>query len=193
MYGSGKNYRNVLNKITRRHFLKLGVLTTAATLSPFTSLAALREPLPAEKTLCFYNIHTDERLKEVYWRRGQYVPDALQKINMIMRDYRTDEVKKIDVRLLDLLSDIYRRLDSKQSFHIVSGYRTPLTNNYLFKHSTGVNKNSLHMYGKAVDVRVPLCDLSRLANAAKGLKSGGVGYYPDSNFVHVDIGELRTW
>ena len=193
MYFSQESYGKAEPKLTRRNFLKLGVLTAVASISPLPSFAAPSNPFTSEKNLSFYNIHNDERLSTVYWRNGQYLPDVLRAINYIMRDHRTNEIKVIQVQLLDLLYDIHRNLNTKQFFHIVSGYRSPATNNYLYKHSTGVNKNSLHVNGMAVDIRIPLCDLAFLGNTAKSLKRGGVGLYPESNFVHVDVGAVRYW
>lgn len=181
------------HKLSRRNFLKLGILTTASSLYPSVSPAYFRYPVPHEKTLSFYNIHTGETLSTVYWTEGEYLQEALNDINYILRDYRTDEITPIDTGLLDLLHKIYTALNTEQSYHIVSGYRSPSTNFFLYTHSTGVDKNSLHIYGKAVDVRIPYRDLSALRKAAINQKGGGVGYYPDSGFVHIDVGKIQYW
>jgi uncharacterized protein YcbK (DUF882 family) len=182
-------------KISRRQFLKWGVFASLFSIPPSasSSMRYIRYPLPWYKKLSFYNIHTGENMRTVYWSEGEYIPEALHDINHIMRDYRTNEIKQIDVRLLDLLHDIHVELDTKQPFHIVSGYRSLSTNNMLRKYSHGVAKNSLHMSGRAADIRVPHNKLFSLKQAAMNQKGGGVGYYPASNFVHIDLGTIRYW
>jgi uncharacterized protein YcbK (DUF882 family) len=171
----------------------MGFATTLATALPVSPFAAVRNSSPSEKTLSFYNIHTDERLRTVYWYKGMYISEALDEINYLMRDHRTNDTHFISVRLLDLLHDIHRALETRQFFHIVSGYRSPRTNGYLYRHSAGVARNSLHMYGRAVDIRVPHRDVSFVYDVARSLKRGGVGNYLDSNFTHVDVGSVRYW
>jgi uncharacterized protein YcbK (DUF882 family) len=138
-------------------------------------------------------MHTAERLKTVYWLQGEYLPEALGDINYILRDYRTDEVKPIDPRLLDLLYAMSRKLRTRRPFHIVSGYRCPATNAMLRRYNKGVAKRSLHIQGKAVDFRLPGYTLASLRRVAVALRGGGVGYYPRSNFIHVDTGKVRYW
>ncbi len=180
-------------QLSRRHFLKLGILTAAGTMSASSSLAAVRNLLPQEKALSLYNIHTGERFNTIYWSQGEYIAESLYDINYIMRDFRKNKIKQIDFRLLDLLYDMRCELNTKEVFHIVSGFRSPETNNMLRKYSNGVAKNSLHMYGKAVDIRVPSRKLSEVRRAAVNQRGGGVGYYPRSNFLHVDVGRRRFW
>ena len=122
-----------------------------------------------------------------------YLLEALADINNILRDHRTGEVRSIDTRLLDLLDAICKRLQSHQPFHIISGYRSAATNALLRKRGKGVARRSLHLEGKAVDIRLPGCDLSLLCHAAMSLKQGGVGYYRRSKFVHIDVGRVRYW
>jgi uncharacterized protein YcbK (DUF882 family) len=129
----------------------------------------------------------------VYWANGGYLAEALTSVNRIMRDHRSGEIKAIDPRLLDLVHAIGVELDSQQPFHIISGYRSPQTNSFLCEHSGGVAKNSLHIYGKAVDVRHPKFPLEVVRQAAIDLRGGGVGYYPRPDFVHVDLGRIRYW
>lgn len=180
-------------KISRRNFLKLGFFATAISIFPFPSFADIHDSHSREKVLSFYNIHTRESLRTVYRDKGEYVPEALKSINYIMRDHRGDKIKTIDTNLLDLLYAIHSRLNTRQYFHIISGYRSPATNAFLIRHSSGVARNSLHMYGKAVDIRVPNIPLPLVRQAAVDLGDGGVGYYPDSNFIHIDVGELHYW
>lgn len=179
--------------ISRRDFIRLGPVTTAAAVVPTLLLAGTRAAHPVEKKLAFYNLHTGEHLRAVYWAEGRYVPGALKDINWILRDYRRNQVKPIDLRLLDLLHALDGRLKTRQPFHIICGYRSPATNEYLRKHSRGVAKHSMHIEGKAVDIRIPGCRLRALQRAALALHDGGVGIYPVSDFVHVDVGRVRHW
>ena len=137
--------------------------------------------------------HTGESLKAVYWAEGGYVPDVLNEVNYLLRDYRAGAIKPISLRLLDTLYGMNHHLESDGPFHIISGYRTPKTNALLRKKNKGVARKSLHMEGKAVDIQVPGCELKALRRAAVQMHMGGVGYYPRSCFVHVDVGEVRYW
>ena len=155
--------------------------------------AAVKAP---ERTLSFFNTHTGERLKVAYCCGGEYQPNALKLINTILRDHRANEVKPIDPKLLDLLHELGGVLETDQPYHVISGYRSPHTNGTLQARggaSTGVATKSLHMVGKAIDIRLPGVKLDHLRGAARSLKLGGVGYYPSSNFVHVDTGRVRFW
>jgi uncharacterized protein YcbK (DUF882 family) len=146
-----------------------------------------------EKALALYNPHTGEKLQMVYWYRGKYLPAALQDISYVLRDYRADEIKPIDPPLLDLLYDLGRLLETPDPFYIMCGYRSPVTNAYLRQHNPAVAERSLHIEGKAVDIRLPGCHASLVRQAAVTLQGGGVGYYPGSNFVHLDTGPIRYW
>ncbi|MBI4826258.1 MAG: YcbK family protein [Nitrospirae bacterium] len=181
------------NGLSRRSFLALGAATVATTLFPSYVTASLEEMKVPERSLYFYNIHTDEKLKTVYWQDNAYIPDSLAEINFILRDYRTGGIKDIDTKLLDLLYVINKKMKARQPFHVMSGYRSPETNAMLRKTSRGVGSNSFHIYGMAVDIKVPGRSIESLRNIATKLKAGGVGYYPRSNFVHVDIGSVRYW
>lgn len=181
--------------LDRRAFLGFGVTAAAAALAPRQAFAAPRTA-PVTRTLSFFNTHTGERLTSTYCCDGRYEPEALQQINHILRDFRVDEVKAIDTKLLDLLHELGGTLHTDQPFHIISGYRSPHTNQLLRArggNTTGVASKSLHMVGKAIDLRVPGVRLDDLRGAARSLKLGGVGYYPSSNFVHVDTGRVRFW
>jgi uncharacterized protein YcbK (DUF882 family) len=181
------------HKVNRRGFLAAGLLTTAACLFPHKAVSAALNVFSAEKSLSFYNTHTGETLKSVYWNQGIYLPQALTDINYILRDYRTEEVKEIDLDLLDVLFALRQKLESTAPFSIISGYRSPETNTLLNSMSNGVVKNSLHLVGKAIDIRLPGYSLKALQRAAIDLRRGGVGYYPSSDFVHVDVGRIRYW
>ncbi len=180
-------------KFDRREFLKLGVLAAVAGLSPVSVFGAPdRFSLPV-RTLSLFNTHTLETLDATYSIGGRYCPESLMRIDHILRDHRTGETAPIDTGLLDLLHALARETGTREPFHIISGYRSPATNAVLHKRSWKVAANSLHMKGKAVDIRLPDCELSSLRQAARDLSRGGVGFYPGSDFVHVDIGRVRFW
>lgn len=145
------------------------------------------------RTLRFDNLHTGEKLAVEYYASGSYVPQALESVNRLLRDFRTGDIGAIDAGLLDLLHGLATVTGSRRPFQIISGYRSPATNEALRRHSTGVASGSLHTLGQAIDIRLDDVPLEALRNAALSLRSGGVGYYPASNFVHVDTGRLRTW
>jgi uncharacterized protein YcbK (DUF882 family) len=181
----------------RRQFLSLGVaalcLPFLTRLTALASPSSLAEPLPPDRGLSFYNTHTGEAAAVEYCRSGCLLPASLEKINHILRDHRTGEIKAIDVRLLDLLHALSRATATEKPYHIISGYRSPKTNNFLRMHGGGVAVHSLHLVGKAIDVRVPGLDIRDLYRAAVKLRGGGVGIYPVPDFVHLDVGRVRTW
>jgi uncharacterized protein YcbK (DUF882 family) len=177
----------------RRKLLKLGLVTSVAVCIPGSLFAAIGSQTAVERELSFYNTHTDETLDICYCIQGDYCDDALGEINYILRDHRTDEIKAIDPYLLDLLFALSRKAGRALPFHVISGYRSPKTNAMLCKRSSQVAKKSLHLQGKAIDIRCPGCDLAILRQMAVELKGGGVGYYPRSNFIHVDTGPVRYW
>jgi uncharacterized protein YcbK (DUF882 family) len=179
--------------LTRRTFVKLGAMTAVAGLLPRTGLASEKRLTIGEKSLAFYNTHTGEKLKTVYWAQGDYVEDSLREINRILRDPRNNEVHEIDTGLLELLFALRRQIGADKPFHVISGYRSLETNAFLRARSDGVAENSLHLVGKAIDIRMPGQDTRGLRKAAIALKLGGVGYYPKSDFVHLDIGRVRYW
>jgi uncharacterized protein YcbK (DUF882 family) len=177
------------NTLSRRKFLKLGILAAAL---PFPAFAS-QGPSAAERRLGFLNLHTGEKLDLPYWIEGDYVPESLAAINRILRDHRSGQVAAIDTGLLDLLHRVNAALGTSQPFQVISGYRSPASNHMLADNSSGVAKHSLHMEGKAIDIRLPGIALADLRRAGLMLQSGGVGYYPESNFVHLDVGRVRTW
>ena len=179
--------------VSRRTFLAAGIATAVACFSPYKAFASVLMTFPPEKALAFYNTHTGETLKAVYWDQGTYVPQALAEINHILRDHRTGEVMEIEPALLDLLCALHQKLGSTAPFSIISGYRSPETNSHLNSMSKGVVKNSMHLLGKAIDIRLPGHELKTLQRASVDLQRGGVGYYPSSDFVHVDVGRVRYW
>lgn len=180
----------------RRAFLGLGALATAAALVPGRVQAAVPAAARRERTLSFFHTHTGERLRVAYCCDGVYQPEALAQLNHLLRDFRQNEEKPIDPKLFDLLHELSGTLETDRPYHVISGYRSPVTNTMLRERGgahTGVARTSLHMVGKAIDIRLPGVRLEQLRGAARSLKLGGVGFYPSSNFVHVDTGRVRAW
>jgi uncharacterized protein YcbK (DUF882 family) len=178
----------------RRSFLGYGALATAAAMVPGRAQAAVSKR--PERVLSFFHTHTGERLKIAYCCDGIYQPEALAQLNHLLRDFRVDQEKSIDPNLFDLLHELGGTLETDQPYHIISGYRSAQTNAMLRERGgahTGVASSSLHMVGKAIDIRLPGVRLDHLRSAAASLKLGGVGFYPSSNFVHVDTGRVRYW
>lgn len=192
-----KRLRNSLScthSNSRRRFLAIGAgaFVTAAGMTS-RSVFAQSAIITPERTLSFYNLHTGENLKTAYWVEGEYIPESLSDINHLLRDFRNDEIKPINLGLLNLLHDITQRLGTSKPIQLISGYRSPSTNAKLHDRSSGVAKHSLHMDGMAADIRIPGHDLSELHKVAAAMQGGGVGYYPKSDFVHVDVGRVRYW
>lgn len=175
----------------RRSFLKSSVALASALSMPALARAAVAAP--HERSLRFYNTHTGETLRTMFWAEGQFIPEALQDINRLLRDHRSNTVAPIDPELIVLLNKVSTQFGSNNVVHVISGYRSPETNRKLAEASGGVAKHSMHLEGKAIDVRIPGYDLNDLRKAALAQKRGGVGYYPDSKFVHMDTGRVRHW
>ncbi len=179
-----------MTRCTRRQALAALAAATVGTLLPGRTWAASRA---GSRALEFAHLHTGERLAVEYCTAGQYVPDALAAVNSLLRDFRTGDVRAIDPALLDLLFDLQDATGAAKPFQVISGFRSPVTNAALRRRSHGVASGSLHMIGRAIDIRVADVPLAGLRRAALTLRQGGVGYYPASNFVHVDTGRIRTW
>ena len=137
--------------------------------------------------------HTGERYSGVYRVGDKYLPEAFEQMNFVLRDHRTGEIFPMDPHLIDIVSMLQRKTGYSRPFEILSGYRSPHTNASLRRNSSGVARNSYHMYGQAMDIRAPGLSTRTLRDRAKGLRAGGVGYYSRSNFVHVDTGDVRSW
>ena len=178
----------------RRGFIKHGLLFSAA-LGFWTPALAKADEVPVRKgrAMTFTNLHTQESFKGEYWYDGEYIPGAFSEIKTVLRDYRTGDKFPIDPRLMDVLFVLQRRLDNFTPFNVFSGYRSPHTNAMLRETTNGVARGSLHMQGQAIDVNLPGTGLNGLHRAGIRLKSGGVGYYPSSDFVHMDTGRVRNW
>lgn len=145
------------------------------------------------RALALNNLHTGEKLKVTYWADGQYIPSCCREISHLLRDHRSGEQAEMSGQLFDLLYELKSSLGTSNPFEVISGYRSPATNAALARASGGVASNSMHTQGKAIDVRVAGVQLAHLRDAALSLKAGGVGFYPKSNFVHLDVGRVRRW
>lgn len=178
---------------SRRRFIKLGLMAAGSLIVPGSAIAGLRVVPKQTRSLSFYNLHTGESLNTVYFENGAYVKGALDQVNYLLRDFRQNEIKPIDRNLLDLLVRIQDRLGTDAPFQVISGYRSPKTNAMLHANSEGVARHSLHVEGRAIDIRVPDRSLINLRRSAISVFGGGVGYYPKSDFVHVDTGRIRYW
>jgi uncharacterized protein YcbK (DUF882 family) len=162
----------------------------AATAPASTIVAGASEEV---RRVSVHNLHTGDKLDAVYFENGRYVPDALAEAMRVLRDWRNGQEHAMDPRLFDVLHNVSARLETTSPFQIISGYRSPATNAMLHSRSDGVASHSQHMLGKASDIRVQGVELAHLHKAALSLAAGGVGFYPVSNFVHVDVGPVRRW
>jgi uncharacterized protein YcbK (DUF882 family) len=172
--------------ISRRNFLKAFFAITAS--YPLRNVFAFTK---ADRFLHLYNIHTAENLATRYYASGTYDYDAINKINYLMRCHYTNQIVPMDVKLLDLLCDIKDTVGKDKEVHIISGYRSHAYNEYLRSIGRKVVKNSLHLYGLAIDFLIPGVSFDELSNIAKSFSAGGVGKYPE--FVHIDVGRVRYW
>lgn len=178
--------------------LQIRALIVAAVVGlPIASLSAASQRTIERdvRQLSFYHTHTGKRLNIVYSRNGEYIPSALEEINNFLFDFRTGDRAEMDPELLDFIYDVRSALGSERTYQVVSAYRSPKTNEMLRGRSqnTGVAKNSQHLLGKAIDVRLEGVKTSVLRDTAIALKRGGVGYYEASDFVHMDTGRVRRW
>ncbi|RLA21784.1 MAG: Twin-arginine translocation pathway signal [Gammaproteobacteria bacterium] len=179
--------------ITRRNFLRYALGTGVAVTMPVSYAGILPSSVPVVKDLRLHNLHTEEKISLSYFEQGQYISDALRDISYLLRDHRTGDVLAMDPGLIDLLYDLKGVLGTEQPLQVISGYRSPKTNAALHKNSSGVASKSLHMQGKAIDICIEGVDTRDIQKAAISLARGGVGYYPRSNFVHIDTGRVRAW
>ena len=146
-----------------------------------------------QRSLSFYHTHTGKALSVVYYKNGAYVPRALTEIDDFLKDFRNGEEHDIDPHLLDVLYDIKLKTGTHAPFQVISAYRSPETNQMLRDTTVGVAKESMHLRGQAIDVRLADVPLAKLRSVALDLQKGGVGFYPESQFVHVDTGRIRYW
>jgi uncharacterized protein YcbK (DUF882 family) len=175
---------------SRRRFLSRAAAASAVALLPARALWARTLE---RRSLSFVHTHTGERLTSVYFEGGRYVPGELTRVNYLLRDFRTGDVHPIEPAVLDILADLRVLADREDAFEVISGYRSPHTNAELHSHSSGVAEHSLHIEGRAIDVRLPGFPTARLRELALGMGRGGVGFYASSDFVHLDNGRVRHW
>jgi uncharacterized protein YcbK (DUF882 family) len=183
-----------MQRISRRDMLKMGL---AASLGAIVPLFPAKNVWAASNfsswRVAFHHAHTGESFSGVYRVGDKYLPESFDRLNYVLRDFRTGDVFPMDPRILDLVSIIQQKTGASEPLEILSGYRSPKTNNMLRHETSGVAKNSFHMYGQAMDIRSPGTSTSKLRKIAQALRAGGVGYYPKSGFVHVDTGKVRSW
>lgn len=180
--------------LERRDVLKLGFVSLiGATMPLLPSKSSYAATNYDSWRVSFRQAHTGESFNGVYRVGDKYLPEAFERINYVLRDFRTKEVFPMDPRVIDIVSIVQRKTGSTEAFDILSGYRSPKTNAMLRNVGGGVAKNSFHMYGQALDVRMPGYSTRKLRRVAMNLKAGGVGYYSKSNFVHLDTGDVRSW
>ncbi len=165
------------------------ILLTVLLLGPISSL----QPAEDVRKLSFYHTHTSEELSVIFYVDGQYDVAALRELNHFLRDFRTGNEIEMDPGVFDLLFDIQQNSGSTGAYQVISAYRSPATNEMLRSRSGGVARNSQHLLGTAIDIRLTDLDTAELRDVALALQRGGVGYYGDSDFVHVDTGPVRRW
>jgi uncharacterized protein YcbK (DUF882 family) len=186
---------NICERSGRNKTLRFAACLATAAVVLIAATAGTQDAVANGETrsLTFFHTHTRESTTITFRRNGQYDSQALAQLNWFLRDWRVEKPAKMDPRLFDILWEVYREAGSSQPIHIVSAYRSPETNGALRRRSSGVSENSLHMQGKAMDIRLPDVDTARVRAIAMKMQYGGVGYYNSSDFVHVDTGGVRAW
>ncbi|CUH80437.1 YcbK family protein [Tropicibacter naphthalenivorans] len=179
--------------ITRRGLLGAFAATTITAAPTFSNAAGFLRGAGDIRRLRMYSGRTGERIDMIYWIEGNYLADAIKEVNYFMRDWRTNDVKNIDTRTLDIIAAAHNLMDVTEPYMLISGYRSPKTNSMLRSRSSGVAKNSRHLRGQAADLRLSSRSVNQMAKAAQACSGGGVGRYSKSNFVHMDCGPVRTW
>jgi len=179
-----------VTKTQRRTLIGLALvgLAVTATVTPPRDVRAADA-----RQLSFFHTHTQQSLDVVYYENGEYVDSALHEINLFLRDFRTGDVAEMDRNLLDILYDVRNELGSSETFEVISAYRSQLTNEMLRSKSDGVARNSQHLLGTAIDVRLRGIAIEKLRDTALDMQRGGVGFYKQSDFVHMDTGRVRRW
>jgi uncharacterized protein YcbK (DUF882 family) len=179
--------------LTRRALLGAFAATAVTAAPTFSNAAGLLRGSGDIRRIRMYSGRTGERIDMIYWVDGKYIKDAIKEVNHFMRDWRTDQTVKMDLRTIDIMAASHNLLDANEPYMLLSGYRSPQTNAMLRARSRRVAKNSLHMKGQAADLRLGSRSVSQIARAAASCRAGGVGRYSRSNFVHMDCGVIRTW
>lgn len=186
--------------ITRRDFFKVSSLVVLGAMMPIDlyskskiDIVSLFDIDNETRKLNLYNVNSKKHLDIEYYENGQYIEEALREIYKLMGDRRTGEIVKIDHKLLDTLHKMQLKINTSKPIELISGYRSPNTNKQLRKVNKNVARESYHTFGKAADIKVKGASLAELHNIALDLSTGGVGYYPKSDFIHLDVGPIRNW
>ncbi|QYX55321.1 DUF882 domain-containing protein [Roseovarius sp. SCSIO 43702] len=179
--------------VTRRALLGAFAATTLTAAPTFSNAAGFLRGAGDIRRLKMYSARTGEKIDTIYWIEGEYIRDAINEISVFMRDWRTNEVKPVDLRTVDIMAASHALVDTNEPYNLLSGYRSPKTNAMLRSRSRNVARNSLHMRGQAADLRLASRSVNQLGKAAQACRAGGVGRYYRSNFVHMDCGDYRTW
>lgn len=181
------------SRMSRRALLGVFAATALTAAPTFANATGFLRRGGDIRRIRMYSGRTGERLDTIYWVEGEYIPDAVAEINHFMRDWRTNDVKRIDMRTIDIMAAAHNLLDVSEPYTLLSGYRSPKTNAMLRANSAGVARHSLHLQGQAADLRLASRSVGQMARAAAACRAGGVGSYSGSNFVHMDCGPVRTW
>jgi len=181
------------SSISRRHLLGAFAATAIIAAPTFSKAAGFLRGAGDIRSIRMYSDRTGERINMIYWIEGDYLKEAVAEVNRFMRDWRTNDVAKIDLRTIDIMAAAHNLLDTDQPYALLSGYRSPKTNAMLRARSGGVAKNSLHVKAQAADLQLRGRSVSQIARAAASCRAGGVGRYSGSNFVHMDCGPVRSW
>jgi uncharacterized protein YcbK (DUF882 family) len=179
--------------LTRRGLLGVFAATAVAAAPTMSNAFSLLRGSGDIRRLKMYSARTGENLDAIYWIDGNYIPEVMEEVNHFFRDWRNDQVHRIDTRTVDIISATHNLLEASEPFMLLSGYRSPETNAMLRRNSRGVARNSRHMIGQAADLRARSRSVSQVARAALACNAGGVGRYSRSDFTHVDCGPVRSW
>jgi len=179
--------------LSRRALLGAFAATAVTAAPTFSKAAGFLRGAGDIRRIRLYSSRTGEMVDSIYWIEGKYIKEAMKEISYFMRDWRTDDVRNIDMRTIDIMSASWNLLDASEPYTLFSGYRSPATNALLRSRSGGVAKNSLHMKGQAADLHMLTRSVHQMARAAEACRGGGVGRYSGSKFVHMDCGVVRSW
>lgn len=178
---------------SRRGLLTAFAATMVAAAPTYSNAAGFLRGAGDIRRIRLYSGRTGERVDTIYWVEGDYIREAVEEINLFMRDWRNNKVKAIDLRTIDIMTAAHNMLDTSEPYTLISGYRSPETNAMLRSRGSGVAKNSRHLRGEAADLQLRSRSVSQMARAAAACRAGGVGRYTGSNFVHMDCGPVRSW
>lgn len=184
---------NTADSFSRRGLLRAFAATAVVAAPTYANAFGFLRGGGDIRKLSIYSSRSGETVETIYWIDGQYIPEAVSEISRLMRDWRSNEVKNIDARTIDIMAAAHSMLDTREPYMLLSGYRSPATNAMLRSRSRAVAQNSLHTVGQAADLRLKSRSVAQMARAAAACKAGGVGRYSRSNFVHMDCGPVRVW